>query len=160
MPSPDEIRNFFAWSDFLDHEVLRPLSHIRGNWEATWDGDDRCYIPEEDSFAEDLNALILDISITAPPLRYHDNEDILANFVINRLGWPIRKENGRWVGADYEAILEQGGLNDVAQDELLAAVAGRVHAAFRYGQTHFDEMELSHQRMVSAIMAIILYHRS
>src|SRR5580692_731710 len=75
--SADDIRQFFAWSDWLDHEVLRPLSHIRSNWEASWDSVNRCYESENDSFATELNILIGDLTTTAAPDRYHDNEDIL-----------------------------------------------------------------------------------
>jgi hypothetical protein len=34
------------------------------------------------------------------------------------------------------------------------------HTARKYGQMHFDEMEESHRRMLGALIAIILYHRS
>jgi hypothetical protein len=158
-PTADEIREFFAWSDRLDHDVLRPLSHIRSNWEALWNHVEQRYEPEDDSFAEDLNVLIDDLATTAPPKRYHDNEDVLANYVIETLKWPIRKEKGRWVGADYYSILEHGGFQDVDQAELLAAASGRIHAAIRSGQTHFDQMEESHQKMLCAVLTIVLYHR-
>ncbi|MCY7398765.1 MAG: hypothetical protein LH466_08025 [Sphingomonas bacterium] len=161
MRSPAEVREFFAWSNgILDTVVLRPLSHITQNWELTWDHDAREYEPEENSFASALNRLIGHISTTLPPKRYHDNEDRLAEFVIASLGWKIRKENGRWVGEDYDFILEQGGSTDWDQIELLNAAAGRVHAAMDRGQMHFDDMEESHRRMLAAIMTIILYHRS
>jgi hypothetical protein len=158
-PSPEEIVAFFAASDGLDRQVLRPLSHMRVNWETCWDNDRGAYRPEEDSFASDLNIVIADLAATKSPARYHDNEDALANYVIETLKWPIRKEQGRWVGADYQSILEQGGFEDLDQKELLAAAAGRVHAAIKFGQQHFDDMELSHQKMLSAILSIILYHR-
>lgn len=98
--------------------------------------------------------------ITAPPGRYHDNEDILADYVIDRLKWPIRKLGGRWVGADYDSILEQGGFGDLDQAELLTATTGRIYAAFEFGQNHYDQMEESHRRMLAAILSIILYRRS
>ena len=140
--------------------VLRPLSHITQNWELTWDHEAQQYEPEENSFAAGLNQLILDISVTLPPTRYHDHEDRLAEFVISSLGWRIHKENGRWIGQDYDFILEQGGSSDVDQIELLNAAAGRVHAAMNRGQMHFDDMEESHRRMLAALISIILYHRS
>lgn len=156
----EDVRAFFAWSDgILDRMVLRPLSHITLNWELTWDHEARAYKTEEDSFAAILNQTILDLSECQPPARYHDNEDRLAQFVIEKLGWPIRKERGRWVGADYESILEQGGFQDVDQENLVQAAAGRVHAALDRQQTHFDDMERSHQRMLAAVLSVILYHR-
>jgi hypothetical protein len=158
-PTGDDIRGFFAWSDWLDHDVLRPLDHLKVNWEISWDDAAQHYKPEEDSFAEDVNTLIDDLAAAAPPKRYHDNEDALANYVIKTLRWPIRKEGNRWVGADYSSILEQGGSEDIDQNNLLAAAAGRVHAAIKLGQVHFDEMEDSHQKMLSAVLSIILYHR-
>jgi len=156
----DDVRAFFASSDgILDRLVLRPLSHITLNWELTWDDDAQAYIPEEDSFAAILNQTIQDLSKTHPPKRYHDNEDSMAEFVIEHLHWPIRKERGFWVGADYDSILEQGGFHDIDQADLLQAAAGRVHAALDRQQTHFDQMERSHQRMLAAVLSIILYHR-
>jgi hypothetical protein len=95
-----------------------------------------------------------------PPKRYHDNEDVLANHVIETMKWPIRKEKGRWIGADYHSILEQGGFQDVDQKELIAAAAARIRAAIMCGQKHFDQMEESHQKMLSAVLSTILYHRS
>ena len=158
-PSVEDIRNFFAWCDQLDVEVLKPLDHIKSNWDVTWDSSKRQYEPEDNSFAEQLNQLIEDVATTAPPSRYHDNEDILAEYVIKRLKWQIRKERGRWERIDYESILEQGGFDDVNQAELLTAATGRIYAAFKFGQTHYDEMESWHRRMLGAILTIILYHR-
>ena len=156
----DQIIAFFAWSDcVLDHLVLRPLSHITTNWELTWNPNSQSYEPEEDSFASILNETINDISKAKAPDRYHDSEDRLAEYVIEHLGWPIRKEGGRWVGADYEAILEQGGFHDVDQIDLIRAAAGRVHAALDRSQRHFDEMEESHRRMLAAVLTIIVFHR-
>jgi hypothetical protein len=139
--------------------VLRPLSHITLNWELTWDHATQQYEPEADSFASILNKTITDLAVIDPPERYHDHEDRLAEYVIANLGWPIRKERGRWVGADYHSILEQGGFEDIDQIELLRAAAGRVHAALERQQMHFDDMEESHQRMLGAVLTIILYHR-
>lgn len=158
-PSTDELRDFFAWSDLLDVEVLKPLDHIKSSWDVTWNAEASRYIPEEDSFADELNRLVEDLAITAPPKRYHDNEDVLAEYVIAKLKWPIRKEKARWVGVDYESILEQGGFNDVDQGDLLTAATGRIYAAFKFGQTHYDDMESSHRRMLGAVLSIILYHR-
>ena len=154
------LRDFFAWSETLDYLVTRPLSHIAGNWELTWDHNSREYEPEEGSFAFLVNQMIEDIAVTMPPERYHDNEDRLAEHVIAHLKWPIRKVGNRWIGADYESILEQGGFSDFDQADLLTAAAGRVHAALDRGQNHFDDMEQSHRSMLAGVLAIILYHRS
>jgi hypothetical protein len=158
-PSQDEVRAFFSWSELLDREVLRPLSHIRPNWEASWSHSEQRYEPEENSFADELNIAIELIATTLPPERYHDNEDVLAQYVIEKLKWPIRKEGKRWVGEDYASILEQGGFEDVDQGELLTAATGRVFAAFRNGQEHYYEMEKGHRQMLAAILSIIIYHR-
>lgn len=69
------------------------------------------------------------------------------------------KKGSRWIGADYASILEQGGFKDSDQLDLIQAAAGRVHAAFDFGQTHFDEMDDGHQTMLAALMTIIIYHR-
>ncbi len=158
-PRPEKIRKFFAWSERLDYLVLRPLSHITLNWELTWDHDASRYEPEDNSFAELMNLLIDDLSASPLPNQHHKTEDSLAAYVIEHLKWPIRKINGRWVGADYESILEQGGFHDVDQKQLVLAAAGRIRAAIKLGQLHFDDVEESHQRMLAAVLTIILYHR-
>jgi hypothetical protein len=107
-----------------------------------------------------LNDLLIELEHSRPPSRYHDNEDCLANFVIERLKWPIKKRGNRWVGVNYDSILEQGGIHDVDQANLLLAAAGRIHVAKKLGQTHFDDMEKSHRRMLGAVLTIILYCRS
>ncbi len=151
--------DFFDDSDCLDSLVLRPLSHIKPNWELTWDQDNWEYHSEEDSFVTELNNLLREILRTVPPARYHDNEDVLAEYVIKRLNWKIRKEGQRWVGQDYRAILEQGGFDDEDERNLVLAAAGRMRTAMRLGQNHFDEMEKGHQQIFAWVLAIILYHR-
>jgi len=158
---PEHVRGFFARSDFLDHCVLRPLSHIRGNWETTWNREDERYEPEEESFADKLNTLIEEMSRLQPPARYHDHEDALAERLVARYQWPIRKVGARWIGADYASILENGSpVDGGAQADLMLAATGRVHAAIRFGQIHFDEMEESHRTMLASVLTIILYRRS
>jgi len=152
--------NFFNQSDVFDHEALRPLSHIRGNWELTWDSERNRYFEEENSYANVVNNLLEELEQCDPPSKYHDNEDRLAYYVIKKLKWPIKKVGGRWVGEDYEIILEQGGFDDCGQKDLVLAAAGRIRAAVIHGQTHFDEMEQSHQHMLAAVISIILYHRT
>lgn len=153
------IINFFDNSCFLDYMVLRPLSHIKGNWELTWDPVNNQYMAEEDSYAEQLNQLICEIEQSNPG-RYHDNEDSLAEYVIKSLNWQLKKEGSKWKGEDYPVILEQGGFHDPYEKNLILAAAGRISAAIKHGQKHFDEMERSHQEILAAILAIILYHRS
>jgi hypothetical protein len=155
-----DVKAFFGNSNAtLDHIVLRPLSHIMTNWELRWDAEAEQYVHEDDSFVLLLNQMISDLANANPPARYHDNEDALAQYVIQDLNWKISKQGGRWIGADYEFILEQGGFRDVDQAELLTAAAGRIHAALNRGQLHFDDMEESHQRMLGAVLSVILYHR-
>ena len=134
------MKDFLARSDLVDHEVLRPLSHIRANWETWWNGGDDIFVGDENELIDLLNQLMLALDTVSPPARYHDNEDRLAEFVINTLRWPIRKQGARWTGADYQQILEQGGFDDLDQSELVQAAAGRIQAAIDRGQTHFDEM--------------------
>jgi len=155
----DDIRGFFGWSEVLNYLVLRPLSHITLAWEMRWDPVARRYEPEPGSFADDLNAIIELIAKAAPPDRYRDNEDRIAERVVCDLGWPIQKRGTRWVGADYATILEQGAFRDMRQRDLIAAAAGRVRGAFAHGHRHIDEMEDSHRTMLTALMAIIIYHR-
>jgi len=159
-PTRNDIRKFFAHSNVLDYLVLRPLSHIAQNWEMTWDPVANFYEPEVDSFAADVNAVIELIATKPTPERYHDNEDYLAEHVVRELRWPIQKKGTFWVGEDYDCILEQGGFGDLNQSNLISASSGRVHAAFKHGQTHIDDMEECHRNMLTALMTITIYHRS
>lgn len=154
------LKDFFSHSEFLDALALRQLSHINGNWELTWDECNEQYEPEEDSFANKVNELVEELSEIDPPLRYHDNEDRLAEHVVGRLGWNIRKVGGRWIGEDYPLILEQGSFGAAAQQELLLAASGRIKAAIVRGQLHFDDMEASHRKMLADVLAIVLYRRA
>ena len=152
--------DFFANSEFLDYEVLRPLSHIKGNWELTWDRINQRYVEEDDSYAGLLNVLIAEIVNATPPARYHDNEDRLAEYVRTNLKWPIYKVGNRWIGDDYRSIIEQGGFDDLDEENLVLAAAGRIRAAIDRGQQYYDDMEESHRRMLAAVLAVILYHRT
>lgn len=151
---------FFANSDILDRMVLRPLSHINMSWELTWDRQNKEYEREPDTFANLLIDLITEISNTVPPTKYHNNEDCLAEYVIQSLHWNIHKQGGRWVGMDYDSILEQGGFSDINEKNLVEAATGRIQAAISRQQNHFDDMEEHHQRMLAAVMTIIIYHRT
>lgn len=153
------VRGFFARSDYLDRMALRPLSHIAGAWDACWDDATGLYEPEEDSFAEDLNFVIETIASMPRPVKYHDDEDVLAENLLRELRWPIQKKGGCWIGADYAAILEQGSFSDYGQKRLLSAATGRAHAALDFGQVHFDEMEEGHMNMLAQLIVIIVYHR-
>jgi hypothetical protein len=152
--------DFFANSEFLDYEVLRLLSHIKGNWELTWDRINERYLEEDDSYAGLLNVLIAEIENATPPARYHDNEDRLAEYVRTNLKWQIYKVGNRWVGNDYRPIIEQGGFDDLDEENLVLAAAGRIRAAIDRGQQQYDDMEESHRRMLAAVLAVILYHRT
>lgn len=161
------IRDFFADSDWVDREVLRQLSHIRGNWELQWNSLTGYYEHEDDSYAALLNKLIDELDSCDPASHYHDNEDRLGEYVQRRLNWGIRKQGNRWVKANgsvltpnnYLALLEQGGYNDISQQELIQAAAGRIQAAIHRNQLHFDKMERSHQYLLAGVLAAILYHR-
>lgn len=152
-------KNFFANSNQFDTLALRQLSHINGNWELTWDKLKNEYIPEDDSFAEMVNELLDQFSRLNPPSKYHDNEDRLAEYVRAKLNWNVQKVGHRWIGNEYASILEQGGFSDIDQDELCLAAAGRIQAAIRRCQLHFDDMEMFHQKMLADVIAIILYQR-
>jgi len=153
------MNGFFGDSGLLDHMVLRPLAHVRGGWELSWDGKSNSYEEEPDSFAGLLNGLIAEVAAIDPPTRYHDSEDRLAEYVQKNLNWGVYKVGTRWMGADYDAILEQGSFGDIDQGELLLAAAGRIRAAQDRGQLRFDDMEASHQRMLAAVLSIVLWQR-
>jgi hypothetical protein len=155
-----DIDPFFAKSSYLCHDILRPLSHINDCWDLTWDSDEGKYDEEEDTYATLLNTLLCELTITSSPARYHDNEDRLAEYVIGHLHWPIYKVGNRWEGMDYELILEQGAYEDLNEQNLILAAAGRIRAAKIRNQKHFDSMEPSHRKMLGAVLSIVLYHRT
>lgn len=155
-----DTKAFFGQSDLLARLALRQLSHIEENWELIWDDEDKKYEPERDSYAEKVNQLIEELGQIVPPRKYHENEDCLAKYVIDNLNWRIETANGRWIGVEYAAILEQGGFNDIDEKNLKLAVAGRIRAAIDRNQHHFDDMEHSHQKMLADVIAVILYHRT
>jgi hypothetical protein len=157
--SLNEIRGFFRWSICIDQYVLKPLSHIAGNWEAEWDHEGDRYAPEASSFTDDLNQVIELVAACPRPLRYHDHEDLLAEQAVRESKWPIGKQGSRWVGADYLGLLERGAFGDLDQRNLIAAAAGRVHAALDRQQKHIDQMEDRHRYMLAALLSIIIYHR-
>jgi hypothetical protein len=123
--SRDDVRAFFASSSWLDHLVLRPLSHIAPNWEAEWDHEEKRYRSEIGSFADDLNRVV-ELMATCPrPFKYHEHEDLLVEKVVRKLKWPVQKKGRRWRVADYPAILEQGAFEDIDQRNLISAAAGK-----------------------------------
>jgi hypothetical protein len=154
------INEFFLNSSTLGRLVLRPLSHINENWELIWDEEKQEYEPEEESYAELLNQLIKKLACIEPPSKYHKNEDYLAEYVRANLNWNLNKVGGRWIGEDYHVILEQGGFHDINLANLKLAAAGRIKAAIKRGQLHFDDMEQSHQKILAYVLAIILYHQT
>jgi hypothetical protein len=99
------------------------------SWELFWDHEKNEYVREDGSFASLLNDLIEEMSAIIPPAKYHDNEDVLAQYVIEKLNWDIKKVGNRWIGGDYQSILEQGGFNDLEERNLVQAATGRVVAA-------------------------------
>lgn len=154
-----KIEDFFYKSTYLDMFVLKQLSHIKGNWDLSWNSNTKGYIIEDDSFGNEINSLIDELENTIPPKKYHDNEDVLADYVKANLNWNIEKNNNRWEGADYKAIIEQGGFGDKDEKNLILAATARIHTSIKLGQKCFDEMETGHMIMLANILSIILYHR-
>lgn len=60
------IFNFFYNSESVLDYVLKPLQHIRSNWDVIWDYDNDRYI-EEQSFGAEVNELINELSIVDAP---------------------------------------------------------------------------------------------
>lgn len=154
------VKSFFACSEDLDRMALRPLSHIMGNWDLSWDNQSQKYIEEENSLASTLNLLIDEIARINPPVKYHDNEDRLVEYAVKELNWSVTKTGRIWNLINYPYILERGSFIDINQSELCQAVAGRVRAAIQRAQNHFDEMEEGHQKILASVISIILYHRN
>lgn len=155
---------FLGNSDWLDHETTHKLDHIFPNWELTWDFERERYVEEPDSFAALVNALIDELEAIGTTLSYHQNEDALAEYVRDVLHEPVTKQGNRWLldgSADrYDELLERGGLGDVGQRMLVAAIAGRIQAAISHGQNHFEEMEQRHQRILAWAITSVLFYRA
>lgn len=151
---------FFDRTELLDYEVLRPLSHIRGNWELFSGTDGYHFEVEEDSFAKELSELIDEIDGAEIPARYHDNEDKLAEYVRDKFEREIKKVGNRWVGSDYRIILQDAGFFDISEYNLVQSAKGRIISAKKYNQNHYDEMEAGHRKMLAVILTLILYHRA
>lgn len=154
-----EVNLFFSNSEYLDYLVLRQLRHINLCWELRWDSENQEYMREYETLSGFLIDLISEIAQTIPPAKYHENEDVLAEYVIKNLNWKIQKVGNRWIGQDYQSILEQGGFDDFNEDNLVKAATGRIKAAIERGQNHFDDMEKSHRKILAGVLAIIVYHR-
>lgn len=154
------IHNFFANSDNILYFVLKPLEHIRSNWDVFWDHDNECYQEEDDSFATELNQLINEIAAIEAPNNYHKHEDRVARYLQSENWMYIWKKGRFWRGSEYKIILEQGSFKDFNQEELILSAAGRVKAAINRQQFHLDEMECSHKYMLCAILSIVLYQRT
>jgi hypothetical protein len=91
------MNSFFGNSDSLDYMVLRPLDHIRGNWELIWNPESEVYEEGPDSFAGLLNGVIAELAAIESPSRYHDSEDRLAEYVKkNSIGESVRRERDGW----------------------------------------------------------------
>lgn len=155
-----ELIAFVRKNELFDYMVTRPLDHILPNWELTWDDGTNRFRVEEDSFAEKLNVLLDELLSISTQDYYHDNEDLLAEYVKTHLNWDIAKVHGRWIPCDYRAVINQGSFGDEEQKNLLSATKGRIEAAIRRGQTKFDDMESGHQRILAMVLASILYQRS
>jgi hypothetical protein len=153
------IINFFKNSDLLDYEVLRPLSHIRSNWDLSYDSSGY-FIEEPDSFGHAFNSLLNELENTDIPQRYHDNEDQLASYVQDKLDKEIEKIGNRWIGMEYQIILQDGGFFDFNEENLVQSAKGRIIAANNYDQFHYDDMENGHRKLLALVLSLILYHRS
>ncbi len=154
-----QVKTFFDNSEYLLELSLIQLEHIRSNWDLYWDDSNMRYSEEEDSFAKELNELIIDIASAEPPKHYHDNEDILVGFYNQNCQDKAYKEGNLWKGEGYKTILEQGGFEDYQQADMVQAAAGRVKAALDRSQYNIDSMEKGHRQILCDIIANILYHR-
>ena len=166
--SAENVMAFFSGSCLLDGEVLRPLSHVRSNWELMPDIGG-LYEIEEDSFAGMLNSLVSEIAATTPPSDYHSYENSVAAYMnlVRDETYTLRK--GRWrYAADGRTLsvheltymLEQASCDSNDIPDLVLAAAGRVRAALKFEQHHYDEMEGGHRIMLAALLTIILFRRS
>ncbi|GHY52645.1 hypothetical protein VCSRO70_3444 [Vibrio cholerae] len=150
------MRKFFENCDYFERLVTKPLYYIKHEYELNWlDGK---LIESEDSFACYLNQLFDELDNVVAPEYYHQYEDIIAKYC--ELDEPtIRKKGKLWVGQDYGWIIENGAYDDIDQENLVLAIAGRVKAAQRFHQNTFDEMEERHRVMLSELIQCFIYHR-
>jgi len=152
------MRTFFEWSEYLDEDVTKQLRHIKQDWELMWDDENKQYIEEEYSFAEDLNKLFKELENIVPPKNYHEFEDNIAKYQIEFGKSRAKKKGKKWDVVDYASFIEQGAFHDINEYNLKKSAAGRIRGAITRKQNHYDEMEISHRIMLGDILAIILYH--
>ncbi len=167
--SIEAARSFFAGSDYLDHAVLRPISHVAPNWELIRDPISDLYEEEDDSLAAHLNVLIEEVSLSSPPRDYHSYENRLAihyegvttgRFYLHGKLWRDR-QTGELVEKDFVGhMIEQATCGHYDVPDLVLAASGRVAAALYFGVEHFDKLDHGHMEMLSVIMTDILFRRS
>ncbi|WMO17196.1 hypothetical protein [Vibrio alginolyticus] len=149
--------HFFQNSDYFERLVTKPLYYIKPEYELDWVGDK--LTESEDSFACYLNQLFDELDAVVAPKNYHKFEDIIAKYSALEDS-TIRKQGKLWIGQDYGWILENGSYNDIDEQNLVLAIAGRIRAAKRFKQYNFDDMEKGHRDMLSELLQCFIYHRS
>lgn len=166
----ESILGFFYRSDRLDYTTLRPLSHVRSNWELVGsESGDPLFEEEEDSYAENLNVLIDEIAAASPSYDYHKLENqIAADYTdaINgryflkgtlwhdkQTGQPIQKD-------DVGHMMEQASSGSDDVPGLVLAAAGRIATAMSYSVGNFDDLDRGHMEMLAIDLMTILFRRS
>lgn len=166
--SREAVLYFFRRSSFLDHAVLRPLSHVSPDWELQSDGDDDHYLEEDGSLAAHLNVLIENIANSSPVLDYHSHENELASGYQEVSSGEIYLEGNLWLDRKTGRPIEKDMVGHMIEQstagwddlpELVLAAAGRVAAALRFGISHFDDLDSGHMQMLAVIMTDIIFRR-
>lgn len=131
--------------------------------------------------------MINEIAETTPPSSYHVHDDFLAQYLVKERKWDIYQRGKWWYTAVfgivsprneadidineklangevekrafYPSIMEQGGLGDILEENLIKVASGRVNAAIGRGQLIYEDMENSHRKMLAEVLTSILYHR-
>jgi len=151
---------FFADSHWIEFYVTRPLQHIAGAYEIDWDEELRQYVPVdvplETTLVSQLNDVLETVEALEPKQGYHDFEDKILSSMTAR--YPLFKIGKLWLGEDYATMLEYGGWQQ--QHGILLAAAGRVRAAKKRGQHHFDEMHEAHRDVLGELLAIAVFYLS
>lgn len=162
---------FFANSAWLDYAVLRPIRHVAGNWELTWDSQSEKYEVETDSLGDHLNVLMYDIATSTPPINYHHHENKLAILYdgIKNGHFKLNRPKKLWIDTTTNSpaskdmvghMLEQASCGHFDVPDLVLSAAGRVATSMRHGVSHFDDLDEGHFEMLAIIMADILFRRS
>jgi len=152
---------------YFDEHVTKPLEHIAGHWELSWDIDNNQFEEEAGSFSPLINQLINELARTPAHKEYHkfvDADLAASKYAANE----IALQNKKWIDSRTrkpltpESIgyfLEQTA-NGWSLRNIILSIASRIRAAQKAGVKNWDELDDGHKDMLAQLIVVVLYMRS